>query len=337
MRPASNAAGKAAGQAAGQAAGDAAGQAAGHAPRDPAAMIALTFMALCFGGTWVAGKVALEDLSPFTIAAVRFALASLLLFGWTRITRRRLSPVTRRNLPLAMAMGLTAVAGYNILFLVGLTLAPASDGAIIVPGTAPILTAVLAAVFLGERLRPATAIGMGVAVAGLFLVVTPAAESGPDRLLGAILFFLGALCWAIYGVISKRGARQFDSVSATLYGSLIGTLVLLPPAIIEGRAGELFEAGATAWIGVVYLAVFGSLVAFLLVQFGIRRIGAGPASVFALLVPIFGVGSSALLLGERLTLLALAGGALVLAGLWIVERPHLERRPTAPAEPVVRT
>jgi drug/metabolite transporter (DMT)-like permease len=304
--------------------------------RDIAAVVALTFMALCFGGTWVAGKVALDDLSPFTVAAARFALASVLLFAWTRLARRRISPLTRANLPYAAGMGLTAVAGYNILFLVGLTLAPASDGAIIVPGTAPILTAILAAIFLRERVGLMAAIGMGIAIGGLFLVITPAAEAGPNRLLGDALFLLGAVFWAIYGVITKLGAGQFDSVSATLYGTAIGTIVLLPPAIAEGGVGQLLAAGWLAWIGVLYLAVFGSVIAFVLVQFGIRRIGAARASVFALLVPIFGVGSSAVLLREPLTLMTLVGGALVLLGLSIVQRPHLHRHRPSPSEPVVR-
>jgi drug/metabolite transporter (DMT)-like permease len=251
----------------------------------------------------------------------------MLLFGWTRLARRRLSPLTRGSLPAVIGMALTAVAGYNILFLVGLMLAPASDGAIIVPGMAPILTAVLAGIFLGERVGLPAGLGMALAIGGLFLVFTPAAETGPDRLLGDALFLLGALAWAVYGVISKRASTRLDSVSATLYGTAGGTLVLLPPAIAEGGMGQLLAAGTTAWLGVLYLAVFGSVVAFILVQYGIRRIGASRASVFALLVPIVGVGSSALLLREPLTPLTLAGGALVLVGLWIVERPHLHRHP----------
>ncbi|MGH2628075.1 MAG: DMT family transporter, partial [Anaerolineales bacterium] len=116
------------------------------------AYLLLTLAMLCFGGTWVAGALAVEAIPPATIAVVRFALAAALLWVWDRAGGRRRRPLQTRDLPLIAALGATAVAGYNILFLYGLRLAPASDGAIIVPGFAPILTAALAGPLLGERI-----------------------------------------------------------------------------------------------------------------------------------------------------------------------------------------
>ncbi len=95
-------------------------------------------------------------------------------------------------------MGLTAIAGYNVPFLYGLRLARASDGAIIVPGMAPILTALVAWPLLGERIGRSGATGLLVAAAGLLLVLTPSSGQERARLLGDVLFFLGAICWAIY-------------------------------------------------------------------------------------------------------------------------------------------
>ena len=100
---------------------------------DRAAYLMLTGMALSFGGTWVAADLAVAAVPPFAIAAIRFGLASVLLFAWTRLAGRRLAPIRRADLPMIAGLGLTAVAGYNWLFLTGLTLAPASDGAIITP------------------------------------------------------------------------------------------------------------------------------------------------------------------------------------------------------------
>src|SRR5688500_9882106 len=115
---------------------------------DRVAYLMLTAMALCFGGTWVAGAVAVDAAPPFAIAAVRFGIASILLYAWARLTNRQLSPLHRSDWKMVAGLGLTAVAGYNWLFLTGLTLAPASDGAIIVPGLAPVFTAVLAGAVL---------------------------------------------------------------------------------------------------------------------------------------------------------------------------------------------
>ena len=137
------------------------------------------------------------------------------------------------DLPLILGMGLTAIAGYKVLFLYGLQLAPASDGAIIVPGLAPVLTAVLAWTLLGERIRASGTTGLLVAAAGLLLVLTPSGGRASARLLGDVLFLLGAICWAIYSIIGKTATARFSSVNATLYGSVTGTLVLMPFAIGE--------------------------------------------------------------------------------------------------------
>jgi drug/metabolite transporter (DMT)-like permease len=113
---------------------------------DRRAYLMLAAMAICFGGTWVPAAVAVESVPVFTIAAVRFGVASVLLYLWARLANRPLSPIEPRDWPMIIGLAVTAVAGYNWLFLTGLTLAPASDGAIIVPGLAPVFTLIIATV-----------------------------------------------------------------------------------------------------------------------------------------------------------------------------------------------
>jgi drug/metabolite transporter (DMT)-like permease len=284
------------------------------------AYLFLTLTAVLFGGTWVAGKLGVESIPPLTLAAFRFSLASLLLLAWVARLPVRPQRATLRDLPLILALGSTAVAGYNVLFLYGLKLAPASDGAIIVPGLAPVLTAALAWPVLKERMSPARAAGLGVALLGLVLVMNPAGEQDRNRLLGDLLFLFGAGCWAIYSLIGKSAIARFGAVGATLYATLSGALMLLPFAVLERGWIPLAAAPLQAWLGVLYLAVFGTVLAFVFFYEGVSRIGAARASAFAFLVPIFGVLSSVALLGERLSALTLAGGLLVLAGLWLVQR-----------------
>ena len=299
------------------------------------AYLMLTGMALCFGGTWVAGAVAVDAAPPFTVAAVRFGIASILLYAWARLTRRPLSPLKRSDWPMVAGLGLTAVAGYNWLFLTGLTLAPASDGAIIVPGLAPVFTAVLAGMILRERLGMRGFIGLAVAAVGLFLVVNPAGGTDDRRLLGDLLFIAGAALWGVYSVLARIASRRFSAVSATLYGTALGTLILLPPALLEGGVGRLAKAPFDALAGMAYLALFGTVAAFVLLNMGVARIGAARASAFALLVPVVGVLSSVALLNEQLGPLTLVGGVIVLIGLWLIEhRPtHAAPRPVQPQEP----
>ena len=302
------------------------------------AYIMLTGMAICFGGTWVAGAVAVDAAPPFTIAAIRFGVASVLLYAWAKLTNRPLSRVERSDWPIIAGLGLTAIAGYNWLFLTGLTLAPASDGAIIVPGLAPVFTAVIAGAVLHERLGLRGFIGLAVAAFGLFLVVNPVGGTTDHRLLGDLLFIAGAALWGVYSVIARVASRRFSAVSATLYGTAFGTLVLIPAAILEGGEASIATAPAGALLSIAYLTVFGTVLAFVFLNMGVARIGAARASAFALLVPIIGVLSSVALLGETLGPLTLVGGAVVLIGLWLIE--HRGQQPAQERthrEPAVRT
>lgn len=284
------------------------------------AYVLLTLSALCFGGTWVAGHLAVEALPPLTIAAVRFLIASALLWSWARLSGQRGRGITRADLPVILLMGASAIAVYNVLFLYGLTLAPASDGAIIVPGLAPIFTVLVAWPALRERITPREALGFAVGFIGVYFVARPGAEAAPNRLLGDVFFILGALCWGVYTVASRVATRRFSAVATTLYATVAGTLMLIPFSIAERGWQPLAAAPAPAWLGLLFLATFGTVFAFVLLSEGIKRIGAGPASAFAFLVPIVGVVSSALLLDEVLTVPMVAGGVLVLLGLWLVQR-----------------
>ncbi len=292
------------------------------------AYLYLTLMALFFGGTWVAGKVGVDAIPPVTLAAGRFAIASLLLWLWAKTKQPSGRPPRLGDLPLILGMGLTAIAGYNMLFLYGLKLAPASDGAVIVPGLAPILTATLAALVLKERIGRWTVAGLLTAVVGLLLVLTPGETQASSRLLGDILFVAGALCWAIYSVIGKTATARFHPVNATLYGTVTGTVLLIPVAIVERGWTALAAAPLVSWIGLLYLAVLGTVLAFVFFYEGVRRIGAARAAAFAFLVPVFGVVSSVLLLGEQIAGATIVGGLLVLVGLYLVQR-----EPAAPSAP----
>jgi len=292
------------------------------------AYLLLLAMAVCFGGTWPAGKLAVDDVSPFTVAATRFTIATLLLALWA-VRRGGLVRPSRRDLPLVLALGATAVAGYNALFLYGLELAPASDGAIIVPGLAPVFTVLIAWPVLGERVGRRGAAGLVLAFAGLVAVIGPTGGIDGDRLLGALLFVAGAACWGVYSVLGKFATARFGAVRATLYATTTGALLLLPFAIAESGWSKLAAASGSAWASILYLAVFGTVLAFVLFYEGVSRIGASRATAFALLIPIFGVLGSVLILDESVGAGTFVGGVAILAGLWLVQQPSGALRPGA--------
>src|SRR5262245_4288265 len=284
------------------------------------AYLLLFAMAVCFGGTWPAGKRAVDDVSPFTVAATRFTIATALLAIWVA-RRGGLVRPSRRDLPLVLPLGATAVAGYNALFLYGLELAPASDGAIIVPGLAPVFTVLIAWPVLGERIDRRGVAGFLLAFVGLVAVIGPSGGVDGDRLLGVLLFVAGAACWGVYSVLGKSATARFGAVRATFYATATGALLLLPFAVGASGGSELADADGSAWASILYLAVFGTVLAFVLFYEGISRIGASRATAFALLIPIFGVLGSVLVLGESIGVGTFVGGIAILAGLWLVQKP----------------
>jgi drug/metabolite transporter (DMT)-like permease len=282
-----------------------------------------------FGGTWPTGKVAAAHVSPAVVAEVRFASAAALLWLWARLSGRRVARPSRRDLPLVVVLGFTVVFAYNLCFLYGVRHAPASDGSVLVPGSIAILTALLAWPVLGEPPSRRAALGLALALVGLVIVADPVGGVGPHRLLGDALF-LGAACsWAVYTLAGREATSRFGSVSANLHATSVGALLLLPVTFAGGGWAALRRAPLQAWGSIAYLSLVATVLGFVLFYEGVRLIGAARASSFALLVPIFGVLSSVLVLGERLRPALALGGAVVIAGLWLAETQTRRTEPAA--------
>jgi len=284
----------------------------------------LTLLAgmIAFGGTWPAGKVAAEHVPPAVVAVLRFAVAASLLWLWARLSERPVPRPRRADVPLVLTLGLTVVFAYNLFFLYGVRHASAADGSVLVPGLIPVATALIAWAALHERPARRTQIGLAFALVGLVIVARPAGGFDSDRVLGDALFVGAAISWAVYTLAGRQATARYGSVSANVYATAAGTVLLLPFTFLDGGWARLGDATAGAIAGIVYLAVIGTVVAFVAFYEGVRLIGAARAASFALLVPIFGVLSSVFVLGEPLRATLAIGGAIVIAGLWLAESPR---------------
>jgi drug/metabolite transporter (DMT)-like permease len=284
------------------------------------AQVLLVLSAAVFGGTWVAAPWATAEIPPLSVATIRFAIASLLLFAWCRYRGIPIH-VSRADIPVILGIALTSVAGYNILFLYGVSLAPASHGAVITPGLIPAASLVIARLTLGEPIGVRRIGGVVISIGGLVLVVGPVfvGEAGSVA-LGDAMFATSAVLWAISAMVSRVATRRFHVAATTFLGAFVGALVLLPAMLLQpGGIGDLGAASAKAIGGVLYLATFGTVVAFVLFYEGVRRLGASRASAYTVLIPLFGVSLAVLVLGEPATPLALVGAAIVIAGLVVTQ------------------
>ncbi|MBK7414609.1 MAG: DMT family transporter [Dechloromonas sp.] len=134
--------------------------------------------------------------------------------------------------------------------------------------------------------------------------------------LGEWLIIGCVLSWAAYTFIGRQATKTLSPLATTLYGSLVGALFLGIAALIQGDVAPVSWSWRV-WAGMFFLAIFGTAIAYTWFTEAVHQLGAGHASVFINLVPVFAVLQAALLLDERLGLSVLFGGLLVIAGVWL--------------------
>ncbi|OZM75902.1 DMT family transporter [Pseudonocardia sp. MH-G8] len=278
-----------------------------------------------------------HELSPGALALGRMLVGSLTLTAIVLVvrTRTRAAPVA---LPRGRLLGAIALWGiawfglYNLALNAAERQLDAGTAALLV-NVAPVVVAVLAGLLLGEGFPARLLAGMAIAFAGVVLIAATTSAGGAD-VAGVLLGLLAALLYAGAAVVQKRLLARLDALTLTWIGAVSGTVALLPylPALLT----ELATASAAATGGIVYLGVFPTAVAFLTWGYALSRTTAGRLAAATYAVPPIVVLLSWALLGEIPAPLALAGGALCLAGVVVATRPQ---RPVAasgqePAQPV---
>jgi len=283
-------------------------------PRSLLTPLAAFFTALAWSGSWITGKLAVAGAPPLEISTARFVIAAVVLAAIALATRTDLG---RGNLwPIVLA-GFLGYCAYNAFVFVGLTMAPASDGALIVPTTIPVLTA-LAATFIGERLTTMRVAGFALASIGVALVIAAgqtADEISNRRLFGDVLMVLGAVCWAAYTVLGTIAMRTRSPLAVVTIAAPIGALCLVPLGFLEHGYTDVTAWSLSVWLNVLYLALIGSVASFILFYWVVRRVGAGVAAMTSYLVPVLTLAMAVVLLGDRPQPLQLVGGVVILAGV----------------------
>lgn len=280
-----------------------------------AARILVLLSAVCFGTTGTAQALG-PDASPAAVGATRVVVGGLLL----ALVARRLAPraVAPWSAPAVLA-GAAAAAGYQLTFFAAVHETGVAVGTVVALGSSPVFAGLLGRLVGREPLTARWSVATALAVAGVVVLV--AAGSAAHVRPGGVLLALGAgLCYAGYTVAAKRllvAGHAPEAVMARIFG--IGALGLLP-VLVLGHAGDLASTGGVALA--VYLGAVPTALAYILFARGLRRLPAGEVVTLTLAEPLTAAALSALLLGERPGMLALAGVALVLGGLVALAAPR---------------
>jgi drug/metabolite transporter (DMT)-like permease len=281
----------------------------------PAVWSLYALLVAIWSSTWVAIKIGLDDTPPLLGAGLRFALAGVGLLVLAAIRGRSL----RTDLTLALVLGVLPFAGTYGLIYWGEQYVPSGLAAVLF-GIMPLYSAVLAALLLhDEPLRGRLVLGIAVALGGLALAFGETLELGHSRyaLAAAIACAAAPFASAIGNVAIKRGGAALDAVVLNGWAMLAGGALLLA---VSGLS-EAWEVNWTAQAvgSIAYLAVIGSAVPFVTLTILLRELPAVTVSYITLLLPFGALTFGAVLYDEPVTLPAVAGAALVAAGLAVAQ------------------
>lgn len=283
------------------------------------ALALYALICLIWGSTWFAIKVGLTGVPPFLGAGLRFLLATFLV-GVVLGARRRRITLTRDDRICVLSTGLlvfwldyAAVYWAETRISSGLTA--------ILFSTMPLMTSLLSAYWThGEALNRRKMAGILVGVVGTTLLFWPREYLGLQQVLGMLAALAGSLCAAISLVILKKHGRQSDPFVLNFFGMGIGAACLLcMSATIEGWESVVWSRSNV--LAIVYLSVFGSVIAFWAYYDLIKRMDATAVSLTTLIIPIVALAIGRAFLQETVTPMAIAGIATILAGVAVAIVP----------------
>jgi drug/metabolite transporter (DMT)-like permease len=284
--------------------------------------------AVLFGSSVVAVRVAVQEVPPLSLAVLRFGQGGLLLvIVLLLVGARDQLRVKWHDLPLLILLGAVLFTVFPVTFNAGLRLIEASRGALIL-ATIPLWSALLARIARSERLAPRQLVGVFLSLGGVALALAERGlglQGGLGSLVGDGLMLVTALCGAVYAVLAQRAFARYSALTVTTYAMVLGTLLLLPAALVEGLVGVLPQLGLQTVVLLVFLGVFGGALGFFLWTFALTRLTPTQVAVYINLNPLVAMVLAAALLAERLTIIFVAGFGAVVLGVLLVNWPKRTR------------
>lgn len=282
--------------------------------------LAALFSVTVWGATFVSTKVLIaHGLAPAEIFLLRFAMAYLCILPFAR--GRILARSLRDELLLAAA-GISGGSLYFLLENFALEFAPASNVSLIVC-SAPVWTAfALGLADRSERISRRQAAGSALALAGMVLVVLNGRFVLQLSPRGDLLALAAAWLWMAYSIFVKKLGNAYPPIFITRKVFFYGLVTIIPWFAIHPFAATWETIARPAvWGNLLFLGIIASMLCYLLWNAAMHRLGAVRTTNYIYINPLVTILTAAAFIGERITLAALAGAALILYGMWRAERP----------------
>ena len=277
------------------------------------------FLCLIWGSTWLAIKIGLAGVPPFLGAGLRFVISAAFL-GVMLVLRGQRVRLGREDRICILSLGLLVFwLDYAAVYWAELHIS--SGLTAILFSTMPLMTAILSHFWTrAEVLSGRKTAGIAIGIVGTALLFWPQERLGVQQVLGMIAALFGSLCASINLVTMKRYAGRTDPLVLNCFGMTLGALCLLAMSGLAERSAVV-DWNRSNVLALVYLAIFGSVIAFTTYFRLIKVMDATTVSLSTLIIPIVALALGYVFLDETLTPVGFVGIAIVLAGVAVAIWP----------------
>jgi len=280
------------------------------------------FAATVWGASFIATKVALKDISPITIVWLRFAMGVIIL-GAAVILRKQIALPKKNEWSYFALLGFLGITFHQWLQSNGLKTSEASTTAWIV-ATTPVFMALLGWLILKEHLKGIKILGVLLAFFGVLLVVSDgnlaSISIGKFGAPGDILILISSVNWAVFSALSRRGLKTYSASLMIFYVMLLGWIFTSMLFIGGGNYVEIPALSFNGWLGVTFLGVFCSGLAYIAWYDALQALSTAETGVFLYIEPLIATVVAFLVLGEPITVASVFGGGVILYGVWLVNK-----------------
>jgi drug/metabolite transporter (DMT)-like permease len=295
-------------------------------PRD---LIILAVMPLFFVSNLIIGRPAVDTVPPWTLAALRWSFACLILAPFALPAVRQHATTLVAHWKLIALLGFLGMWICGGIVYVALQYTTATHGTLIYTAS-PVIVVLLAALLARRPLPIGQAIGVILGIAGVFTIVLegqPLAILSHHFNVGDLWFVLAAFAWAVYSLLLKNSTLQTVPTMALFFViALAGAVMLIPCMVAEWWMIGKFPSTLRAWASIAGIVVFSSVLSFSTYQYGVKKVGPALTSIFLYLLPVYGIVLAVLFLGETFRPYHAAGLVLVLGGIILATAPSFPQR-----------
>ena len=274
-----------------------------------------------WGGSFVAGKIALREMPPMTLTFFRFLIATAIILPYMWLKDDVRVP-ERKDLPLLFGLGILGISGYFACQFTSLMYTSAANSSTI-NALNPLVSSVIAAYMVDEKLTTKKVGLIFLALSGVVLTVT----GGDINVLlnlsfnkGDIIMLGAMICFSFYGVYSKRATRLYSPLLVTGYVFLFGLIQITPFMLMEGVLDTVLSFSNEAWASIIFMAIGSSVLGYLIQQITIKKIGVNKTSLFINLVPLFAILFAYIVLGDPVTIINLLSAAIIITAVFMNSR-----------------